>query len=97
MINTGETAMKSREQFAQEIYDGDVANPDEPVAEKMRRIRAVLGDLPDEEQRAIFALLEDMHMKRARDAQEKVAGLRAAQETLDGSKPQSTTGGDKTK
>jgi hypothetical protein len=88
--------MKSREQFAQEIYDGDVANPDEPADEKMRRVRAVVGQLPDEEQSAIFALLEDMHMKRAREAQAKAADLRAAQETLDGSKPQATTDSDKT-
>jgi hypothetical protein len=37
-----------------------------------------------------------MHMKRAREAQAKAADLRAAQETLDGSKPQATTDSDKT-
>jgi hypothetical protein len=81
--------MKSREQFAQEIYDGDVANPDEPVDEKMRRIRAVVGQLPDEEQRAIFALLQDMHTKRAEEAQARADTLRAAQKILED--------GDKTK
>lgn len=93
--------MKSREQLAQELFDGDVRNGEnETTSDQIRRIRSVVGHLPDEEQRAVFELVAAMHTQAAREAKARAAVLQAAKQILDGTKPKSgfhAVDGDKTK